>query len=254
MPRLTVLLFLAFLLSVSTLIAQEEEEEPLPPPRHGGAAKIGGAVGFTTSFLFLDLDALNKVLGSSNAAPFDNSTMALFGGQGYGYIMVIPNLRLGYMGMGGTKKSLSVQGNTRRYVDLSTGFNGASIDYVIPVVPRLDVAVGALIGGGSVDIKMSRDDGLVKSWDNVWAGFGSGTSAQEYSTKLSGSFFVIQPSLNVEFALLRWLEIRGGVSYLGMTGGDWKIDDRYDLVGVPDPVSGKGWMINTGIFLGTFLF
>jgi hypothetical protein len=254
MPRPSVIISLMLLLFASTLVAQQDDEEPLPPPRHGAAAKLGGGVGFTTSYLFIDLDPLNQVIGSSNGAQFDSKGMALYGGQGYGYIMVIPNLRIGYMNMGGTRRSLSVQGNTRRYVDLSVGFSGASFDYVVPVVPRLDLAIGVLIGGGSLEIKMSRDDGLVKSWENIWNDFGTGAPAQEYSHKIDGSFFVYQPSVNAEFAVLRWLGVRAGVSYLGMAGGDWKIDDRYDFIGVPDNVSGKGWMINGGIFLGTFAF
>ncbi|HEY6192478.1 MAG TPA: hypothetical protein VI215_09175 [Bacteroidota bacterium] len=245
---------LMLLLFASTLVAQQDDEEPLPPPRHGAAAKLGGGVGFTTGYLFIDLDPLNKVIGNANGAPFDSKGMELYGGHGYGYILVIPNLRIGYMNMGGTRRSLSVQGNTRRYVDLSAGFSGATFEYVIPVVPRLDVAIGGLIGGGSLEIKMSRDQGDVKSWDNIWNDFGTGVAAQEYTHKLEGSFFVYEPSLNVEFALLRWLGFRAGVSYLGMAGSDWKIDDRYEFVGVPDNVSGKGWMINAGVFLGTFAF
>src|SRR5713101_1859933 len=105
MPRRSAPLALCFLITASTLFAQQDEEEPLPPPRHGGAAKIGGAVGFTTGYLLMDLDPLNKVLAASNAAPFDGKGIELYGGQGYGYILVIPNLRVGYMNMGGMRRS-----------------------------------------------------------------------------------------------------------------------------------------------------
>src|SRR5437879_1786495 len=203
MARASSFLLLMFLFSAA-LLAQQDEEEPLPPPRHGGAAKIGGAIGFTTSYLFLDLDAFNQVFGNASAAQFGNKGMVLYGGQGYGYVMIVPNLRIGYLNMGGTRKSLSVEGNTRRYVDLSVGFSGASFDYVIPVVPRLDLSLGILVGGGGVDITMSRDEGFAKTWDKVWADFGDPAAASgEYSRKLSGRFFVYQPSLKIEFALLR---------------------------------------------------
>jgi len=255
MGRASTFLLLMYFLNGPALLAQQEEEEPLPPPRHGGAAKIGGAIGFTSSYLFLDLDALNQVLGTASAAQFGGKGMVLYGGQGYGYVMIVPNLRIGYMNMGGTRKSLSVEGNTRRYIDLSVGFSGASFDYVVPVVPRLDLTLGVLVGAGSMDIAMSRDQGFAKTWDNVWTDFGDpGTAAVEYSRKLGGRFFVYQPSVNIEFALLRWLGLRAGASYLGMAGASWQLDDRYDLVGVPDNISGKGWMINGGVFVGTFLF
>jgi len=255
MRRASTFLLLMCFLKGPALLAQQDEEEPLPPPRHGGAAKIGGAIGFTTSYLFLDMDAFNQVFGNASAAQFSSKGMVLYGGQGYGYVMIVPNLRIGYLNMGGTRKSLSVEGNTRRYIDLSVGFSGASFDYVIPVVPRLDLSLGILVGGGGVDITMSRDEGFAKTWDKVWTDFGDpGTAAVEYSRKLSGRFFIYQPSINIEFALLRWLGLRAGASYLGMAGGSWQIDDRYELVGVPDNISGKGWMINGGVFVGTFLF
>ena len=60
--------------------------------------------------------------------------------------------------------------------------------------------------------------------------------------------------MNLEYSLLRWIGFRLGVSYLGMTAADWKQDEKYDLIGVPSDVSGRGWMINAGIFLGTFVY
>lgn len=237
-------------------LAQDDEEEPLPPRRHT-QTKIGGAIGFTQNLLFFDLDPINQVLRNSNAAEFEKGPMVLLGGQGYGYILVIPNLRLGGIGGSGSIKSrsLDLSTQTRRDVELSVGFGGVTIDYVIPVVPRVDVACGVLLGSGGTTIKMTRDRGTAKVWGNIWNEFGDviGTT-NEYTHTLSGSFFVYQPSVNVEYAVLRWLGLRAGVSYLGMAGNSWKLDEKYDLVGVPDKISGRGFMINGGIFLGTFIF
>ncbi|MBI1805700.1 MAG: hypothetical protein HYR76_01460 [Ignavibacteria bacterium] len=255
MYRLLLILCTLFVLEMPAL-AQEDEEEPLPPRRHT-QAKIGGAGGFTQNLLFLDLDPINEVLRNSNAAEFEKGPMLLVGGQGYGYILVIPNLRIGGIGGSGTikSKSLDLSTKTRRDVELSVGFGGVTIDYVIPVIPRLDVACGVLLGGGGTTIKMTRDQGAPKVWSDLWSGFGDVVgSTNEYSRTLSGSFFVYQPSVNVEYAVLRWLGLRAGVSYLGMAGNNWKLDDKYELVGVPDRVSGKGFMFNGGIFLGTFIF
>ncbi len=249
-------ILLLLMLSLSTLVVAqgEDEDEPLPPPRKSGTVKFGGAGGFTQNILFLNLDEINRVLGANNSAPFDGNALLLTGGQGYGYIMVLPNLRIGGMGASGTRVSKSLLGVTVREVDLSVGFGGVTIDYVIPVVPRLDIAVGGLLGWGGMSLTMSRDDGTPWTWNGAWTDFGSPSSAQNYTRKLSGSFFVYQPNVNVEVALLRWLGLRIGAGYMGMAGNDWKVDDRYELLGVPDDVNGRGWMINGGIFVGTFLF
>lgn len=253
-----VVLWMLILEVVGSLVvlAQQDEEEPLPPPRRTNAPKIGGALGFTQDILFLNLDPINEVLLKSNAAPFSGNAILLTGGQGYGYVMVVNNLRIGGTWAGGTRKSTSIEYQTQiqRDVELSAGYGGVTIDYVIPVVPRLDVALGGLLGGGGVSFKMSLNQRNARLWGDIWSNYVSGQPANEYTTKLSGSFFIYQPSVKLEYAVLRWLGVRAGVSYLGMSGSNWKQDDQFDLAGVPDAISGKGWMINGGIFIGTFIF
>jgi len=246
------------------ILAQEEEEIPSPPQRHA-QAKIGGAGGFTQNLLFLNLDPINEILKNSNAAPFKKNPMLLLGGQGYGYIMVVPNLRIGGLGAGGSmiQNSIDTTGqefgvpSVRRDVELSVGFGGVTIEYAIPVIPQLDIALGLMIGGGSTSIKMTRNINSDKMWEKVWEEFGSDVRTRptdEYTRNLSGSFFIYQPSLNIEYAVLRWVGLRLGVSYNGMMVNKWTLDDKYDIIGVPDEISGKGIMINGGIFLGTFLY
>ena len=251
------------------VIAQkDEEDEPLPPPRRAMGPKFGGAVGLTSNLLFLDMDPINAVLKGANAAPFDGNAIFMNGVQGYGYILLLKNFRVGWMGASGTRKSTSLeilqsQITIRRDVELSVGYGGVTLDYVLPVIPRLDVTAGFLLGSGGMSFKLTKDDGTAKLWSSpngsggIWDGFGKSDASgnpSNYSTTLSGSFFVYQPSVNFEYALLRWLGLRVGASYSGMAGNSWKVDDNYDLLGVPDKINGRGWMLNGGIFLGTFIF
>jgi hypothetical protein len=255
MQRKLLWLLCCVALTVTTIFAQEDEEEPVPPRKHA-ASKLGGAAGFTQNLLYLNLDPINDVLGRNLAAPFDKGPMVLLGAQGYGYILVLQNVRVGGMGGSGTMRSTSVDlaTKTTRNVDLSAGFGGVTFDYVIPIVPRLDLSVGTLIGWGGMSIKMTRDQGTPKVWDGLWADFGRGQSVTEYSRMLSGSFFIYQPQANLEFALLRWLGLRVGVGYMGTLGNSWKLDDTYELLSVPSNINSRGVMINGGLFLGTFIF
>ncbi len=259
MKRYVALLLFTLALAAA-LVAQDkdDEDEPLPPPQRSSATKFGGAAGFTQNILFLNLDPINQVLKANNAAPFDGNALFMTGGEGYGYIMFLPNLRIGGMGASGTRTSTSylVSGleTTVRTTELSAGYGGVTIDYVIPVVPRLDIAPGILLGAGGLSLTLTRDDGSPKIWDSVLTQFGGTGGATNYTAKMSGAFFVYQPTVNIEVALLRWLGLRVGVSYMGLIGSDWKFNDRYDLIGVPDNVNSKGWMINGGIFIGTFMY
>lgn len=258
MNKLSIFLFCLFLTITTSVLAQDDDDEPLPPPHGHSQTKIGGAGGFTQNFLFLDFSPINQFLRNNNAAPFNQSPIVMLGGQGYGYILVLQNVRIGGIGASGsvTSKSLDALG-IERDVNLSVGYGGVTIDYVYPVMSRVDVTAGIVLGTGSMNIKMTRDDGSAKTWDGIWNttnGFGSNQPISNYSSTLSGSFFMYQPNINVEVAVLRWLGLRVGVSYNGLAGGSWKVDDQYDLFGVPDNINGKGFMINGGIFLGTFIF
>lgn len=255
MKRIFVFTVLILSLHLTSLISQEKKQnqDEVVSPR-SSMSKIGGAGGFTAFWLFANVDPINEYLVKSYAAPLDKNGFPLYGGQGYGYIMFIKNLRVGGMGAGGSLKSKSISGNTERAVELSVACGGVTVEYVIPVLSRLDVAIGGMLGGGGIDLKITRDENFRKKWENIFNEFGATDPVQEYTRMLSGSFFIYQPSINVEYAVLRWIGLRAGVSYLGMTGGKWTMDDRFEVYGVPDDISGKGWMINAGIFLGTFVY
>lgn len=248
------LLAMLFVVDLRTLIAQEEEEEPLPPPRRQSAAKIGGGGGFTPLFLFWNVDAFNNALPPS-VQKFDKVPMFLTGGQGFAYIMLVENLRVGGMGASGSSKTTAIAGGFRRDVLVGVGFGGVTVEYAMPIVERLDLVPGILLGGGAMEITMTRDNGSFKDWGNLWSEFDDGNRATlNYARRVNGSFFVYQPSLHVEVAVLRWLAIRVGAGYVGMVSPSWELDEKFEVANVPSSVSGKGWVIHTGIFAGTFLF
>ncbi len=256
MKRLFLLLLIVFATTVSAMAQIDSEEEPIPPPRKSFGPKFGGGAGFTQNLVFLDIGPINQILTANKFAPFNGNGLFMMGGQGYGYILLVPNLRVGGMGGSGTRTSTSysLADHTRRDLELSAGFGGATIDYVFPVFPRFDIATGIFLGFGGMSFTLRRDDNTQKLWGTEWQQLGGNDSVYNVTTKLSGSFFVVQPNVNFEFAVLRWLGLRVGVGYMGMFGNNWKVDDNYDLLGVPDNVSAKGWMINGGIFLGTFIY
>jgi hypothetical protein len=249
------LVLLAVLMLAATLRAQQEEQfdEPVPP-RRSAPAKIGFAGGFVFSGLFLNLDPLNEVLRSSGAAPLDNSTMLMPGGTGYAYILLVQNVRLGGIGQGGSMRSSSLSGSVRRDVDLSIAYGGVSIEYVIPVRSRLDVAVGVTLGSLGMTLKVTKDDGTAKVWDDLWGEYSGSQPVANYTRSLSGGFFSYQPSVTVEYAILRWLGVRVGASYNGLAGASWTLDDTHDVFNVPSGINARGFMVNAGLFVGTFVY
>ncbi len=231
------------------------QQEPIPP-RRAKAPKFGFFGGFTPGWLFVDVKPINEFLVPANGAPLKDNGVIMYGGGGSAYIMFIPNLRIGGLGISGSLKSTSVDGSgVRRDAELSVGFGGVTIEYVVRVVERLDVAVGVMLGGGGIGLTLREDVGGNKTWDQEWSDFGTGmygNPIRNISRDLSGSYFVWVPSVSVEYPIVGWLAARLGFSYVGMSSPSWKLDDEYDLIGVPGDVNGEGFMINAGLFVGVF--
>lgn len=244
---LAAIVILATIVSISFA-----QEEPIPPKR-SKAAKIGGLGGFTPSWLFVDVKEINTFLQAGKAAPLKDNGVFLTGGAGAAYIMVVPNLRVGGLGLSGSISSSSLDASgLRRDAKLHVGFGGVTFEYIVPIVERFDVAFGSMFGGGGIDITLRQSSGGQNTWGGEQGYLGGGGAVPNNTRELNGSFFVIVPSINFEYSILSWVGLRVGASYAAMVAPSWKVDGEYDLMGVPSGVSGKGFMINAGLFVGTF--
>ena len=247
---------LAIVLTLAATVwsAASAQEEPIPPKR-SRMAKMGLFGGFTPGFLFPDVKPINDFLLKGKGAALNDGGMFLWGGGGAAYIMVVPNLRVGGVGMSGSIKSTSLSTlGIRRDAELKIGYGGVTIEYVVPIVERLDVAFGAALGVGGIDLTLRQSNGQTSTWtgEQDYLATGMGAPGSNITRVLSGSFFMYVPSVNVEFAFLGWLALRVGGSYVGMAAPSWRVDGNYDLIGVPGEVNGKGFMINAGLLVGTF--
>jgi hypothetical protein len=252
MKKYIALVIALLLIDVCALHAQEE----LIPPKRSRGAKVGALLGFTAGYLFMDTQPINDFLVKSGAAPVSSNGVFLYGGAGAAYIMLVKNLRVGGIGMSGHTSSSIVDAATgiRRDSKLTAGYGAITFEYVVPIVERLDFIGGLNLGWGGIDIEMTKSTGGSTTWEQEQAAFGSPnlTTTNNLTRTLSGNFFIWTPSVSLEYAFLGWLGVRVGASYLGMSSPSWEVDKNFDLVGVPSNVTGKGWMVNGGIFIGTF--
>ncbi|CAG0996722.1 hypothetical protein ANRL2_03635 [Anaerolineae bacterium] len=251
MKRLLILLVLAsFMAPLATA-----QEEPIPPKR-SRMAKMGLFGGFTPGYLFMDVKPINSFLAAGKGAALSEGGIFMTGGAGAAYIMVLQNVRLGGMGLSGGLKSSSLElSGLRRDAELSVGMGALTVEYVIPLAPRLDLAFGATIGWGFMDLTLRQSTGGSNTWlgEQQILGGTSGTMVPPNATRiLNGSFLLWAPTVNVEYAMLSWLAVRVGATYSMMSFPSWRVDGKYDLLGVPTDVTGKGFMVQGGLLLGTF--
>ncbi len=240
-------------LLLSTLT--QAQEEPIPPKR-SQMAKVGAVGGFTTSLLFMDMGPINDFLnGAKMGRPFSNAPIFMDGGAGAAYIMIVKNLRVGGIGMGGsiTKSILDPATGIRRDATVKAGYGAVSFEYVVNLAQHLDLVGGLQLGAGGIDLIVRRTDGNPISWTGEQALLGSDNAAPGTLTRtLSGKFLIWVPSVSLEYAFLGWAGVRIGASYLGMSAPSWSLDGNYDVLNVPSSVSGKGVTVNLALLVGTF--
>lgn len=237
------------------LNAQKDEDESDYEYSYFHKTKIGGAGGITPIVGMFDNKELDKFLTAAGLPALGSDPMYLVGGEGYGYIMFLRNVRMGGFGASGTRtvSKLDLASNLRKEVEYGISYGGFLIDYVQPVAYKLDVAFGATIGAGTIDITMRRDNGAFKDWDSLWVNYGNAsTPTSNYTRKLQGAFVTLNPHINIEYTLLTWLQLRVGVGYPLMFSPEWKLDDQYEINSVPSKIKASGYTVNAGIMFGYF--
>jgi hypothetical protein len=248
---------LGFVVVLALLVpAAGAQEEPIPP-RRTKAPKVGLFAGYTPGLLFFSVSPVNEFLSGTGAEPMNDEAMFMQGGAGALYILVVPNMRVGFMGMGGVRSTTTANMTTsvRQDVDVSISFGGFTFDYVWTVVPKLDVALGTMIGWGGMDLTLRKQlAGSGQTWEGEKDLFTNwnATTGNVLTRNLSGSFFTLVPSVSLEYAISGWIGVRIGASYVAMMAPSWSLDGEHDLVGVPSSVKGDGLMLHAGIFVGTF--
>lgn len=263
MKRIPYYLLAAMILSISLPIfsqdkEEEDDEEDRPSRSYMSRTKIGGAGGITPIVGMFDNKELDKFLTSAGMPTLGTDPTYLFGGEGYGYVMFLKNVRIGGFGLGGKRTVSAIQaipsgGSLKKEVDYEISYGGILFDYVQPIAYRLDVAIGGSIGGGEMNLTMRRDDGSFKDWSTLWNDFGNpATQSTNYTRRVKGSFVAFNPRINIEYTLLTWLQIRIGAAYPITFSQEWKLDDKYEVNAVPAKLKLEGYTVNAGLMFGFF--
>ncbi len=218
-------------------------------------APFGGGGGFTPGFIFPNIDPLNNAL-PTDFPKLTNKAIFTTGGAGFFYIGLIKFLRIGGGGFSGTTSEMvqSSSDNFRREVDYSIGGGGLTIEYTLPFVRDFGISIGAMIGGGSITAEIYKNKGGF-SWNDLTGEFSStGSPTDNISRRISGSYWLISPTLNIDVPIYRFVSLRVGGGYQLSLGESWTIENDQDLADVPSGFNGNSLFIQTGIFLGFFAF
>lgn len=226
-------------------IPVEEEEIPY----------IGVGGGYQLQMVLLNLDDLNNLSTSLGLDKFEGG-LFMHGGGGWTAIGIIPNVRLGVFGGGGSKEVTDElmlgQVSHKRSLQFSNGFTAALIDYAFTPAGRFTIAPGLMIGGGSttVEYTQTRQDVTFTGLFDSLAVNAPGSGNRQASMTRSYVHFV--PMVNLEYPLTQFILLRVGGGYSMSFGGTWSDRHGTDIPNVPDKLTADGPTLQVGLFLGLF--
>ncbi len=240
---------ISLLILLSSLSFSQQENYFDTPFGFGG--------GFLPMWIVPKVDGLNEQLKTFGTGELSTSGMYASGGAGFAYIMVVPHLRIGGIGVGGIKKESSFNNGYKREIQYSSSFGGLTIEYTLPFVKSMGISLGAILGGGNTTIELFRNNNSL-AWNNLWGDISDPSKTTDYFyRKIYSNYFVLAPTLNLDIPVYRFISVRLGLghTFTFMDSKDgWKFDNDQDLYNVPESLSNNNLFIQTGIFFGFFSY
>jgi hypothetical protein len=209
-------------------------------------APFGGGIGYVPAWYVPNIDPINSQLNTIGMSELSSSGFYSSGIAGFLYIGFVKNLRLGGMGYGG---SLSTSDENREVV-YSLGGGGLTVEYTLPFIKGIGVSVGAAIGSGNLELDIYRNSGDF-TWEGTWD---PNVPSESYSRKLENSFWMITPTLNLDYPIYRFVSLRLGVGYQLTFADEWTADNDQPVSNIPSDLNSNSFFIQSGIFIGFFSF
>lgn len=212
-------------------------------------AVAGGAI---VGFHFPDYAELNNQLKAANFnVPEFSGLIPMWGAQGFTGTVFVPNLRIGFFGMGGTSTvSAPVTGegsSSTRYVDYSISQSGISLDYALVPFKSFAILPGVSIGRGNLSIESYQTAQGIE-----WNDFTPIPSKPTNLTRLENGYWFVKPELYLEYALTNFLMFRASAGYNFVFGSKWTMNNESEVSNVPDKLNSPGPQLQVGLFLGLF--
>lgn len=205
---------------------------------------VGG--GFVGSFLFLNPAPLNTKLQQWGVGELSRP-LFLAGGEAIATLGLIPNVRVGFFGAGGSKEIRHSAGaDAERRAELRVSTTGLAVAYVFVPLRSLALLPTFAGGWGTIGVELAQAPSRTR-WEEIPQEMGA-----TFLHSLNASYLFLSPQLYFEYAPLPFLLLRLGGGYLFAFVGAWKQNSIADVEGVPPTLTPSGASAQFAIFVGLF--
>lgn len=213
---------------------------------------FGAGGGFTPAWIISNVDELNKQLSGFGAGDISKSGFYASGGSGFVYLSIIPHLRVGGLGFGGTTVSNGIKDGFQKESKYSVSVGGLTVEYSLPFIRDFGVSVGTIIGAGSTTIELYQNKGTF-DWNNLLTEVTDPTkNSQDISRTINNNYFLLAPTLNIDIPFYRFILFRVGGGYIFSIGESWEADNGMPITNFPKDINSKSFFIQAGVMIGLF--
>jgi len=217
-------------------------------------APFGGGIGYVPAWYVPNIDPINSQLNAIGMTELSSSGFYSSGIAGFLYVGFVKNLRVGGMGYGGSISTSQTIDNVHREAVYSLGGGGLTVEYTLPFIKDIGVSVGAAIGSGNLELDIYRNSGDF-TWEGTWEELSNpNISSESYNRKLENSFWMITPTINLDYPIYRFVSLRLGVGYQLAFADEWTADNDQLVSNIPSDLNSNSFFIQSGIFIGFFSF
>jgi hypothetical protein len=235
-----------FVITFVTTEAQSDSQD-------GWVSRMGGGGGFVGFYVKPDLTPISPFLKGFGTGDLAQNGLFGFGGGGFAYVMVMKNLRVGGVGFkGSSSQSATVNGYNKTAV-YSYGAGGATVEYTLPFPRKVSISVGAIIGGGSAELDIYQNKGVI-DWNSLSSDLVGTSSSKISAHKLINNFFTFAPTINLDVPLSRFAIFRIGGGYFIPFSNNWKADNDITLLNMPSDFNSRAFFVQAGLYFGFFIF
>lgn len=205
-----------------------------------GAGYVGGLWYFPASDISTNLVMPYSMHGDYSAPLFTS------GVSGFLTLSLVGNLRVGFEHLSGSKTHTESQGSSQHRAAMEISSTSLQLDYAIPVLRGLIVAPGAYLGRGALRFEHTSGPSSVE-WPS-----GNGDLGKAVTSTLEAPFWLIRPTLSVEYALSGYATIRAWGAYNVTVMGSWQENSISTVNNVPNSITARGAVVGLGLFIGLF--
>lgn len=229
----------------------EYPEEKLP--------YVGLGPGVTATFIFMDLEELNKLAHSFEVDEF-GGPLTVYGGGVIFTPIFVRNIRVGMYAFGGYHRSsrpkLIDDVEYNRTLRFGIRFQGsAGIEYAVPVSGRFTVLPALIAGWGSYALEFTQSTKPNVAFSQAWdpRNFDTSTvSDHNRAVRMLNYHAFIYPTLHLEYAITGSLMVRGSVGYhYALLDNEWTSESETIYDGVPS-INANGPTVQLAVFFGLF--